>query len=220
VYAADKLLSVDDSRLDYLVERNGDVARHIPATSPYAGLVCDVIRGHMQRVAQSVLTPHQLQIWQHYVDGKSVVEIARAMSKRSHVSVVYSLRGREKQQEVGIVKKMQRALEADEDFMAAAEKAVENVDVEGSPSAHAPSAWFKPSIRRPEAFGPLAVLLCCHAAADVRRQVRFDSLLELAPRAALEAGLKWLRGAGYVAYDGITVTVVRTPIDPEQTDGR
>ena len=64
-------------------------------------------------------------------------------------------------------------------------------------------------------FHPLAVLLVAHYAADAGRRVTYSELYALVPREAVAAAIPLLKHVSppYIATDGITIRILRTPLD-------
>lgn len=107
---------------------------------------------------------------------------------------------------MGAINKVKAKLETDPAFVEEAATAIDNSGIHES-------TWFAASRLKPELFGPLAVLLVAHKAADLKREVSFNDLVQLMSRVHLEAGLQYLRSQNYILWDGFKVRILKTPID-------
>jgi len=179
-----------------------------PENSAYSGVVDDELSAHISRVAEATLTPVQLQTWQLIVAGLPVFEVARKVG-RGRQATGQTVNGNKSRNEPGIMAKMRDALRLDAPFMAAAGAALEP-ELDAAPLAH----FFVPCIGKPHNLLAYLVLLVAHLSADSKRRVRFDTLLGLMPRVQLEQGLHVGRGLGLLMYDGIDITILKTPVDP------
>jgi hypothetical protein len=75
-------------------------------------------------------------------------------------------------------------------------------------------AWFSGiTPLRVDMFGPLAALLVMSLAADAKRTVSIGDLYLYMPKPIVTAAIPRLKATGYIATDGITITVRKTPLD-------
>lgn len=73
--------------------------------------------------------------------------------------------------------------------------------------------WFRPSIMppRPDYVPALAVLLVAAELADEHGSVPQSALWSACNRSVCEGSLPLLRAQGWIAYDGVTIKVMRIP---------
>jgi DNA-binding CsgD family transcriptional regulator len=160
--------------------------------------------------AERVCTKKQRAALVHLLDGKSTVEIGRALGV-SQQQAYRHLYG-DRRDGGGAVKKLREALKQEATLVREVLNEVERDD-EGSLKEDV-LAWFSGiTPLRVDMFGPLATLLVMHLAADAKRTVPVGDLYLYMPRPIVTAALPRLKATGHIATDGITVTIRKTPLD-------
>lgn len=158
--------------------------------------------------AERCLTKKQLACFRHLLQGVGIEEIARRVGL-DHSTVHNHLYGHPTHGG-GALRKLRHVLANDEVFMR---------EIEGAPARRMALqervlSWFHAlGPGSMHLFGPLAVLLVADVAADSKRSVSFADLYLYMPRAAIAAAVPFLRGAGFIVTDGVTMTIRKTPID-------
>lgn len=179
-------------------------------------LLIDTADKHCTRKQQTAL--------RHYLDGHGVVEIAKLMGV-GHSTVHRHLFGDGRVGHGGgALAKIRSALvttiepatlENAPNITDTLLEQLEEKNMPKSPSfTEIASVWFvnlPPS--RAHLFGPLAVLLVAHGLVDARRCIRVDDLALVLPRNIINAALSPLRSTGYIATDGVSITIRKTPLD-------
>jgi len=74
--------------------------------------------------------------------------------------------------------------------------------------------WFSRMLPSQDSlFIPLAVLLVAHLAADSKRSLTIEDLCARVPRRVVTHAIGPLKAGGWIATDGITITIRKTPIE-------
>lgn len=75
--------------------------------------------------------------------------------------------------------------------------------------------WFLSTVRppKPGLFAPLAVLLVADRLADRKRELRYEDLMSFVPGFILSQSLGPLQVTGYIRTDGVTIRILKTPVD-------
>jgi predicted DNA-binding protein YlxM (UPF0122 family) len=169
------------------------------------GVDVNELRPAIIAIAERVLTTKQLRIFvEHFFVGRSLAEIGVELDV-SRQAVRTALNG---QRGVGgIMKRMGAAMADDKDFQDTinelkkpARKKAKGSDVVG---------WYRGC--RGEDFVALAVLHYANALADAKSTVSVGSLYEHMPKAIVNQAVTLLRIRGWIATDGITVAILKTP---------
>ncbi len=166
-------------------------------------------------VAERVLTERQLHIFVlHFFKEQSVKEVAHCLGI-THQVVSEAITGRAtgKHPHPGILKKVGDALKNDATFQDTLEdlkkptnqRKAKGVDVVG---------WYRGC--QAHHFQALAVLHYAVAMSDAREQVTVDELFAHIPRGAVGGALSMLKVLGFVAFDGRTVTILKTPLTAQK----
>lgn len=160
---------------------------------------------------EKVCTGRQREAVRLYLEGLSFGEIAHAMNV-GRSTVHRHIFGDERDgRGGGAIKKLRVALE--KDFHELKEL---SVPINDKPSAtEKVTAWFSklpPVKQRDDMIVALAALLVIDIVADARRHVRRDDLRLYMPT-SMQRSLGLLRATGYISDDGVTIHVLRTPLD-------
>jgi DNA-binding CsgD family transcriptional regulator len=147
------------------------------------------------------------------LDGRGVKEIARMMGV-SHSTVSRHLYGDAREGHGGgVVAKLRQVMKQEAQLVREALDEVEARDSDASVRNDA-LAWFSGiTPLRVDMFGPLAALLVMSLAADAKRTVSIGDLYLYMPKPIVTAAIPRLKATGYIATDGITITVRKTPLD-------
>ena len=163
-------------------------------------------------VAERVLTTRQLEIFVlHFFAEQSVSEVARCVGVARQV-VSEAINGKEGRHP-GILKRMGEALKNDPAFQEtlnalkqpANQRMAKGVDVVG---------WYKGC--QPHHFSALALLHYALSISDVKDQLTIDDLFAHIPKGAVGQSLSMLKVLGFVAFDGRTITILKTPLSGEK----
>lgn len=168
------------------------------------------LRTRILDAVETVCTRKQVAAVRLHLEGLSIGEIARSMGV-SKATVHNHLYGH-RVHGGGALVKLRAHFKQDDD-----NHVKENDDVNLT-TKEKNAAWFAniPSSRA-HLFGPLAVLLVIDAVVDARRSMRVADLALYMPKPIAAEGVSRLRAAGYIATDGVTLTIRKTPIDEMST---
>ena len=191
----------------------------------------DVDIGAMRRVVLAIAdrecTRKQRAVLGHYLDGLPLPVIAAKMgtAKSTAHRHLYGTRkmiaNGERRQHGGALQKLRAAINNDTTLKQELARMGKQQQEQAITAAETVTAWF--SQLRPSQellYGPLTVLLVAHFACDSKRSMRIEDLCLYQPRRAVNAALTPLRAAGYIATDGVTLTIRRTPIDDLTKDNK
>lgn len=163
-------------------------------------------------VAERVLTQRQVEIFVlHFFAGQSVIEVAHAIGIKHQVASE-AINGREGRHP-GILKRMGDALKDDTTFQQALAD-MKNPPTKKSAKGSDFIGWFKKM--PPNQFQSMSVLLYANALADNSHRVSVGTLCEHMPPAIVNAALQPLRVMGYIMTDGITVSILKTPLEQKE----
>lgn len=172
--------------------------------------VADDVRPLLIAAAERSLTPHQFRVFVgHVVFGLAQVDVARALGV-SDAAIHYALHGQRRNgtREGGLMKKLIESLRDDAAFAAEVEKL----------KAQAAAAPIRSTVNwyrgvAAHHFTALAVLMVADelATGRQRREVSIAELYEQVPRLVVAQSLGALRALGFIATDGRTVRILRTP---------
>jgi hypothetical protein len=164
----------------------------------------------IMNVAERTCTRKQTAALAAYLDGKSTAEIGRAMGvgqSTAHTTLFgHHTHGG------GVVARLREALKGESTAIQEALMQRERKQDDG-PKEDVVS-WFSgltPS--RIGLFGPLSVLLVAHFLADAKRSTTIADLCLYVPKQAVHGALTPLKHAGYIATDGVAITIRKTPLD-------
>lgn len=175
------------------------------------------VKPHALRVAQSILTGPQLECFLWWLNGDSLAEIAKRVGA-SKSTVDGHLRGelRDGKRQGGAMKKLRAALESDPEIQRL--RKMPTTIEHAADAGDAVRRWYA-SLRHNTLnhFVPRAVLMVMHYAADARREITFAEIHRLVPVAVVSHAMRFLRTLRYVDTDGITIRILKTPLDEEKT---
>lgn len=174
------------------------------------------VRVRVLNVLDDVCTRKQAAAVRLFLEDQSLNEIAHAMGvskPRVHQLLYGDARDRGRSERpsqggCGAFERIRRALEGD----VVTNETKEDDDVEMTKDKI--GAWFS-RLRPSQAhlFGPLSALLVMDAMADARRSISVADLQLYLPKPVATASLGALRQLGYIATDGVTITIRKTPLD-------
>lgn len=207
-----EVLGLTDIKYEEISEHFGTLIDLQPGTE-WSGLELESLAPIMQTAAQTILTPKQFIIFNLWLQGNLETAIARITGNAKR-TIQNSLNGRIARRQQGVLNKMTKALKENKEYQAKVEQIIQNrtIPTERSKAIF----WFQSSKNKPEQFVPLTVLYIADLIADQKRLVSFQSLLELLPRHHVEPALHWLRGAGYILWDGFNAQIINLPQEQEQ----
>jgi hypothetical protein len=158
-------------------------------------------------VAERVLTQRQLEIFVlHVFAGQSVGEIARCLNV-TQPTVSIALNG-QPNRSPGIIKKMGDAVKEDPAFQETI-RALKEPPPEKKAKGGEVVGWYRGA--RPDDFSALAVLHYASALADKTRRLSMTSLQRDIPPRVVSEAIPRLRVQGWIATDGIDITILKTP---------
>lgn len=173
--------------------------------------IADDVRPLLVAAAERVLTAHQLRVFVgHFVFRLTKEDVAAALgvSRQSVSEAVNGKRQHNGNHKGGLMKKLIETLKDDEAFAAEVEKLK-------TQAATAPLRstlnWYRGIA--PHHFASLAVLMVADEMATGRKQreVSVAELYDQVPRPVVMTALSTLRVLGFIATDGRTVRILRTP---------
>lgn len=168
------------------------------------------VRRLILAAAEKSCTRKQIAALTLYLDGKSSTEIAHAMGVNQ--STAHRHLFGHATEGGGVVAKLREALKGE--ATAIQEALVQRDAKQDSGPREDVAAWFSgltPS--RIGLFGPLAVLLVAHVVADAKRSLTVSDLCLYVPKQIAHAAISPLKAAGYIATDGVGITIRKTPLD-------
>lgn len=173
--------------------------------------VADDVRPLLVAAAERVLTPHQFRVFVGHVCLRlTQQEVAHALGV-SQQSVGEALNGKRTHNgshKGGLMKKLIETLRDDEAFAAEVEKL--KTQATAAP-LRSTLDWYRGIA--PHHFASLAVLMVADEMATGRKQreVSVAELYDQVPRPVVMTALSTLRVLGFIATDGRTVRILRTP---------
>jgi len=163
--------------------------------------------------ADRVCTSKQRAALVHHLDGKSTVQIASAMGVSQSTAYRHLFGDPRDGHGGGAIEKLRGAMKEGASMVRGVLDEVAAEDVTPNTS-EVVAAWFAGlTPLRYGLFGPLTVLLVANTVADAKRSISIADLYLYVPRPFVTAALGQLRAAGYIATDGITITIRKTPLD-------
>lgn len=164
------------------------------------------MRARILDAVDRVCTRKQVAAVRLHLEGQSIGEIARAMGIAKSTAHRHLYGDDRPGHGGGALVKLRAELAGDIITK-------ETDDVEAS-QREKNAAWFAnipPS--RAHLFGPLAVLLVIDSVVDSRRSMRVADLALYMPKQVANEGVSRLRALGYIATDGVALTIRKTPLD-------
>ena len=174
-------------------------------------LYAEDLRPAIVELAGRVLTERQLEIFVlHVFAGHNVRELADIFGV-AHQVISEAINGREGRTP-GILKRMGEALKKDLLFQQAMAEIKEQKTKEPKGSDFV--GWFRGM--PPGQFVPMSALLYMNAIADESGRVSIGELYGHMPSVVVNAVLQPLRVMGYIMTDGITISIIKTPLDKQK----
>lgn len=222
--------------INHLADLNGSVF-DAAASTRYTPDQAKALNDLIIATAKRVLTTNQFTVFTaYYVDHLTETQIATTITHTSRDAVNQSLHGktskdgywRTKDTTItkpislatttthgGSLSKVQKAMKDPQ--IVKEVQAIEDMTTADPVNDYRNDIlnWYK-KVRQPNIastqYVPLTVLLVIYAAMDSRNQLGINDLHLYLPVTAINAALTTLRILGYIAFDGITITLKRTPL--------
>lgn len=206
----------------------------VPGDNQMSDIDMGSLRPHLIRVAASVLTDHQLHLWQqYYLYGRTQQEIAEELGITKS-AVQQALHGTARRAGYwrtdpaaataagtvrvgGAMRKVRDAATSDPMIQAIlADHASAQVESLPPPAL----TWWAPcrSPSRAHLCAPLLVLYVLDHICDAKRTARIDELFRYLPQSVVNGCITKMRQMLWIDTDGVVATVKMTPI--EQDDER
>lgn len=185
----------------------------------WVGVDTDGLSGHLERLSQQHLTARQHQVLSRYLQGAGWEQIARELGV-SRQACYLSVHGAPGKPGSGAIARLRAALAKDGELATAIAETRAEAEADDDVRVRA-LRWYQ-GLRSAQAhlYPSMATLFTLHLLADKQHRVTYADAFAHLPKQRVSECVSYLRPLGYVQTDGLTITIVRTPLEDQDADDK